>query len=381
MPARTPGGLSLGAHRALIAATVIAERLHWLCSIRRRACCSTCGSGPVLVRLCGGTAVSCVLSVAPPGAASGPARGCGVPRQAALEQLADRAAVERSGAAQRPGERPASLRGVQALRVGVQRRTPSGQLAAGSGTRRPVHRATTRNSSALGARLRHPTQVRTGSRQHDAPRPRVYRDTPGGRVPGPARRPGRPGPPAEPRCAPGGRRTPARASGSSGARRCGCRSASRSAGPPAGRSGPPCRSPATAGSPARRRGPSARLASTISHAVDPGRRQRAGDERAGSSDQSTMSIFSPCSSAHDVADPRAHRPDAGALGVEAGDLAPDGDLRPVPGLAGDRDDLDAAVGDLGHLQGEQLAHQVGVGARHGHLRAAGPLATPRPRST
>ena len=40
-------------------------------------------------------------------------------------------------------------------------------------------------------------------------------------------------------------------------------------------------------------------------------------------------------------------------------------LGAVPGLAGQRHDLDAAVGDLGHLQREQLAHQVGVGAREG----------------
>jgi hypothetical protein len=39
-----------------------------------------------------------------------------------------------------------------------------------------------------------------------------------------------------------------------GRRRCGCRSASRSAGRRGGRSGPPCRWPATAGSPAPRRG-------------------------------------------------------------------------------------------------------------------------------
>src|SRR3712207_7783967 len=46
------------------------------------------------------------------------------------------------------------------------------------------------------------------------------------------------------------------------------------------------------------------------------------------------------------------------------------DLRAVAGLARDRDDLDAAVGDLGDLEGEELADQVGVGARDGDLRAA-----------
>ena len=59
-----------------------------------------------------------------------------------------------------------------------------------------------------------------------------------------------------------------------------------------------------------------------------------------------------------------------ALGVEPRHLGADGDLRPVPGLAGHRDDLDAAVGDLGHLEGEQLADQVRVGAGDGDLRAA-----------
>src|SRR3712207_9531233 len=46
------------------------------------------------------------------------------------------------------------------------------------------------------------------------------------------------------------------------------------------------------------------------------------------------------------------------------------DLRAVAGLARDRDDLDAAVGDLGDLEGEELADQVRVGARDGDLRAA-----------
>src|SRR3712207_1736555 len=74
--------------------------------------------------------------------------------------------------------------------------------------------------------------------------------------------------------------------------------------------------------------------------------------------------------AHDVAHPLAHGPDAGTLGVEARHGGADGDLRAVPGLPGDGDDLDAAVGDLGDLEREQLAHQVRVGARDGHLGAA-----------
>jgi hypothetical protein len=46
----------------------------------------------------------------------------------------------------------------------------------------------------------------------------------------------------------------------------------------------------------------------------------------------------------------------------------------VPRLPGDRGDLDGAVGYLGHLEGEQLAHQVGVGARQHDRRPAHALA-------
>ena len=52
----------------------------------------------------------------------------------------------------------------------------------------------------------------------------------------------------------------------------------------------------------------------------------------------------------------------------------DRDLGAVAGLAGDRRDLDGAVGDLGHLEREQLLDQVGVGARQRDLRAAHALA-------
>ena len=58
------------------------------------------------------------------------------------------------------------------------------------------------------------------------------------------------------------------------------------------------------------------------------------------------------------------------LGFRPGHLAAYGDLGPVTGLAGQRRDLDRPVGDLGHLQREQAADQVGVGAGHGDLRAA-----------
>ena len=75
---------------------------------------------------------------------------------------------------------------------------------------------------------------------------------------------------------------------------------------------------------------------------------------------------------HDVAHPLAHRADAGALGVQAVDVGADRDLGAVPGFAGDGDDLDAAVGDLGDLEGEQLADEIRVGAADGDLRAAEP---------
>src|SRR5215212_5852185 len=43
----------------------------------------------------------------------------------------------------------------------------------------------------------------------------------------------------------------------------------------------------------------------------------------------------------------------------------------MTGLAGNRDDLDGTVGDFGYLQREQLADQVGMGARQRDQRLAG----------
>ena len=46
-------------------------------------------------------------------------------------------------------------------------------------------------------------------------------------------------------------------------------------------------------------------------------------------------------------------------------------LARLPGIAGGGLDLDDAVVNLGHFLGEQLLHEVGVGARQEDLRAAG----------
>ena len=62
------------------------------------------------------------------------------------------------------------------------------------------------------------------------------------------------------------------------------------------------------------------------------------------------------------------------LALTPGRRRPDRDLGAVAGLTGDRGDLDGAVGDLGHLEREELLHQVGVGARERDLRPAHPLA-------
>ena len=84
-----------------------------------------------------------------------------------------------------------------------------------------------------------------------------------------------------------------------------------------------------------------------------------------------MSIFSPRSSRHDHAHARAARADAGADRVDAVGVGDDGDLRAVAGLAGDAGDLDQAVGDLGHLELEELLDQLGVAARDDDARPLG----------
>ena len=74
---------------------------------------------------------------------------------------------------------------------------------------------------------------------------------------------------------------------------------------------------------------------------------------AGSSENGTMSIFSPRSSLTTMRTAGAAGADAGADRVDVVVVRPDRDLRAVAGLAGAGLDLDDAVGDLGHLELEQ----------------------------
>ena len=72
-----------------------------------------------------------------------------------------------------------------------------------------------------------------------------------------------------------------------------------------------------------------------------------------------------------------HRLDAGAAHadarphrVDASDVAADPDLRPRAGVARASHDLDESFGDLRHLKGEQVHHQLGRGAADEELGAA-----------
>jgi hypothetical protein len=136
----------------------------------------------------------------------------------------------------------------QAPRPGSRRR--------GSGTSTPASTTTLNRPSAC-ARLRHPTQVRTGpagdrrSTAEVGPAvadPELWAGTECSAARAPA--------PSSWRAVRLSRPTPSRTRRGprGGPRRCGCRCASRSAGPPTGRSGPPCRWRARAGSPAPRPG-------------------------------------------------------------------------------------------------------------------------------
>ena len=114
----------------------------------------------------------------------------------------------------------------------------------------PSVTATTRSNSTASSRFRQPTHVRTGPTSSSGRRPRVDTEvsrwvTAESTVTSPANRNRSVGATGPPRCR---GRDPCRVRA---LRRCECRSANPSAAPRAGRSGPPCRSPAKAGSRAR----------------------------------------------------------------------------------------------------------------------------------
>ena len=131
------------------------------------------------------------LASAGPGRSRGPAWCSYVRSTAAAGDLGpDRRRAGPGRAA--PGERRAPLRRREALRVGMQPCTPPGEPPPRVRDRAAPSTATTRNRSAAAARVRQPTQVRTGSsiglrlgrgvlscrRDADAGRdgrPRVYR--------------------------------------------------------------------------------------------------------------------------------------------------------------------------------------------------------------
>jgi len=71
-----------------------------------------------------------------------------------------------------------------------------------------------------------------------------------------------------------------------------------------------------------------------------------------------MSIFSPRSSDNDHAHARPARADAGANRIDAGGVRDDWRSSSVARLARHVLDRDEAVGDLGHLELEQLADHL-----------------------
>ena len=62
--------------------------------------------------------------------------------------------------------------------------------------------------------------------------------------------------------------------------------------------------------------------------------------------------------------------DAGTDGVDFFHVRPDGDLGAETGLAGEGLDLDNAIGELGHLEGEKAADKILAGAGEDDLGAA-----------
>ena len=99
------------------------------------------------------------------------------------------------------------------------------------------------------------------------------------------------------------------------------------------------------------------------------RRERLGDEAGGLLVVGNDVDLLAAELGYDHPDAGAARADAGADGIDAVGVGDDRDLRAEPGLAGDADDLDELVGDLGHLEGEQLLDQLRVLARDDDARA------------
>ena len=107
-----------------------------------------------------------------------------------------------------------------------------------------------------------------------------------------------------------------------------------------------------------------------------GRRQGLGDEPGGLVVVGDDVDLLAAQLGDDHAHARAARADAGADRVDAVGVGDDRDLRAVAGLAGHVDDLDEAVGDLRHLELEELLDELGVAPRDDDRRALGRRARP-----
>ena len=87
-----------------------------------------------------------------------------------------------------------------------------------------------------------------------------------------------------------------------------------------------------------------------------------------------MSIFSPCNSPTTACTRLPRMPTQAPTGSIAAVARNHRDLGPAAGVARHRLDLDDAVVDLRHFLGEQLGHELRVGARQEDLRPARLLA-------
>ena len=83
-----------------------------------------------------------------------------------------------------------------------------------------------------------------------------------------------------------------------------------------------------------------------------------------------MSIFSPCSSPTTACTRLPRMPTQAPTGSIEASREMTAILARLPGIARHRLDLDDAVVDLRHFLGEQLGHELGMGARQEDLRAA-----------